>query len=136
MRCVIWYHLHNLKNVKNTHGEVLFLVKLQASTLLKVKLLHGRFLRFLKCTNGTKSRNASHDPANHATPQPATLLKKRLWHHLCKISFLIKLQASACNLIKEALAPVLSCEFCEISKNTFFTEHLQATASHILFLIK
>ena len=23
MRCAIWYHLHNLKNVKNTHGEVL-----------------------------------------------------------------------------------------------------------------
>ena len=24
---------------------------------------------------------------------------------------------------------MLSCEFCEISKNTFFTEHLRATAS-------
>ena len=31
MRCTIWYHLHNLKNVKNIHGEVLILVKLQAS---------------------------------------------------------------------------------------------------------
>ena len=30
---------------------------------------------------------------------------------------------------KEALAPMFSCEFCEISKNTFFTEHLRATAS-------
>ena len=30
MRCVIWYHLYNLKNVKNTHGGVLILVKLQA----------------------------------------------------------------------------------------------------------
>ena len=29
MRCVIWYHLYNLKNVKNTHGGVLILVKLQ-----------------------------------------------------------------------------------------------------------
>ena len=28
MRCAIWYHLHNLKNVKNTHGGVLILVKL------------------------------------------------------------------------------------------------------------
>ena len=36
----------------------------------------------------------------------------------------------ACNFIKkETLAQVLSCEFCEISKNTFFTEHLWATAS-------
>ena len=24
MRCVIWYHLCNLKNVKNTHGGVFF----------------------------------------------------------------------------------------------------------------
>ena len=30
MRCAILYHLYNLKNVKNTHGGVLMLVKLQA----------------------------------------------------------------------------------------------------------
>ena len=31
----------------------------------------------------------------------------------------------ACNFIKkESLAQVFSCEFCEISKNTFFIEHL------------
>ena len=29
MLCGIWYHLYNLKNVKNTHGAVLLLVKLQ-----------------------------------------------------------------------------------------------------------
>ena len=28
MRCTIWYHLYNLKNVKNTLGGVLLLVKL------------------------------------------------------------------------------------------------------------
>ena len=33
MRCAIWYHLHNLKNVKNTHGGVSILVELQADTL-------------------------------------------------------------------------------------------------------
>ena len=34
-------------------------------------------------------------------------------------------QPEACNFIKkETLAQVFSCEFCEISKNTFFTEHL------------
>ena len=43
-------------NVKNTHGGVLNLVKLQT---LKLTLLHGCFSRFLNCTNGTKSRNAS-----------------------------------------------------------------------------
>ena len=30
---------------------------------------------------------------------------------------------------KETLAQVFSCEFCEISKNIIFTEHLWATAS-------
>ena len=30
---------------------------------------------------------------------------------------------------KESLAQVSSCEFCEISKNTFFAEHLWAAAS-------
>ena len=41
-------------------------------------------------------------------------------------SFLNKVAGGgACNFIKkEALAQVLSCEFCEISKNTFFTERL------------
>ena len=43
----IWYHLYNFKEVKNTHGGVLLLVKLQT------------FLRFLNCTNSTKSRNAT-----------------------------------------------------------------------------
>ena len=32
MLCTIWYHLQNLKNVKNAHGGVLLLVKLQAET--------------------------------------------------------------------------------------------------------
>ena len=61
----------NLKNVKNTHGGVLLLVKLQAfsllkgntrsnnKTLLKVTLLYGWFLRFLNRSTNTKSRNAS-----------------------------------------------------------------------------
>ena len=36
----------------------------------------------------------------------------------------------ACNFIKkETLAQVVSCEFCEISKNTFVTQHLWKTAS-------
>ena len=30
---------------------------------------------------------------------------------------------------KETLAQMFSCEFCEISKNIFFTEHLWTTAS-------
>ena len=46
--------------------------------------------------------------------------KKFTGKHLCQSSFLIKLQAEA---------QVFSCEFCNISKNTFFTEHLWTTAS-------
>ena len=55
MLCAIWYHLYNLKNVKNTNGGVLP----SATILLKVTFLHGCFT-FLNCTNGIKSRKASH----------------------------------------------------------------------------
>ena len=34
---------------------------------------------------------------------------------------------------KETLALVFSCEFCEISKNSFFTEHLWMTAFMFMF---
>ena len=50
MLYAIWYHLHYLKYVKNTHGGV----------LLKVTLLHGCFSCFLNCTNGAKSRKVPH----------------------------------------------------------------------------
>ena len=39
--------------------------------------------------------------------RPATLLKKRLWHRC------------------------FYCEFCEISRNTFFTEHIWTTSSRL-----
>ena len=43
-----------------------------------------------------------------------------------RVSFLIKLLPEACNFIKnETLAQVFSCEFCVISNNTFFIEHLR-----------
>ena len=35
---------------------------------------------------------------------------------------------------KETLAQVFSCEFCEISKNVFFTEHLWTAASIITWI--
>ena len=47
-----------------------------------------------------------------------------------RVSFLIKLQVLVCNFIKkESLAQVFPFEFCKISKNNFFTEHLRTTAS-------
>ena len=48
----------------------------------------------------------------------------------CKKHLGQSLPGAASNFIKkETLAQVFSCEFCEISKNTFFTEHVWATAS-------
>ena len=42
-------------------------------------------------------------------------------------------RSEACNFIKKVtLAQVFSWELCEISKNTFFTEHLWTTASENL----
>ena len=38
----------------------------------------------------------------------------------------MKSNTSTCNFIERViLAQVFSCEFCEIFKNTFFTEHLR-----------
>ena len=47
-----------------------------------------------------------------------------------RVFFLIKLNAKACNFIKkETLVQVFFCKFCGSFENTFFTEHLWATAS-------
>ena len=41
--------------------------------------------------------------------------------NLARVSYLVKLQVWACNFIKkETLTQMFSCEFCGISKNTFF----------------
>ena len=51
MRCMIRYHLYNLKNVKNTHGGVLLLVKLQAeaeSNFIKSNTPPWVFFTFFK----------------------------------------------------------------------------------------
>ena len=50
--------------------------------------------------------------------------------HLCQSLVFNKVAGTACNFTKkEILAQVFSSEFCEISKNTLFNEHLQTTAS-------
>ena len=46
------------------------------------------------------------------------------------IKFIIIIKSQACNFIKkETLAQMFSCEFCQISNNAFFTEHLRTTTS-------
>ena len=51
----ISYHLYNLKNVKAPMEECYF-----RKVVLKLKLLHGCFSRFVNCINDAKSRKASH----------------------------------------------------------------------------
>ena len=64
-------------------------------------------------------------------------ISSKIWQNsrenICtRVSFLIKFQTSACNFIKkEALTQVFSSEFCEISKNNFFTDNLWVTASEL-----
>ena len=70
------------------------------------------------------------------------LLAKQFQNNFKNLGFVFQKQppevfyrnrSEACNFIKkEALAQVFSCEFCEIFKNTFFTEHLRMTACGIL----
>ena len=62
MRYAIWYHLYNLKNVKNIYGGLLFLGKFQAlaCNFTKSNTPSWVFSRFLNCTNGAKSHNALH----------------------------------------------------------------------------
>ena len=49
---------------------------------------------------------------------------------LCQSLFFNKVAGLACNFTKkETPAQLFSCEFCDISKNTFFTEHPWRTAS-------
>ena len=62
------------------------------------------------------------------------ILQNSQENNCARVSFLIKLQVLVCNFIKkESLAQVFSFEFCEISKNNFFTEHLRTTASVGIF---
>ena len=50
--------------------------------------------------------------------------------HLCQSLFLMKFQTfRAATLLKETPTQVFSCEYCKISKNTDFEEHLRTASS-------
>ena len=74
----IWYYLYNLKNVKNTHGGVLLLVA----------LLHGCFLRFLNCTNVTKSRNTSQITFSTHRTRINLIPENKIWEGNIRIKIL------------------------------------------------
>ena len=91
----------------------------------------------------TSERSFFHDlwiACNNWQKQPPKAFRKKR----CSRNFTKFTGKHLCqNLLfkRKTLAQVFSCEFCEISKNTFFTEHLMATASYltnknILFLWK
>ena len=63
-------------------------------------------------------------------------MKKGVVENFAKFTGKHLFRPQACNFIKkETVAQVFSCEFCEIFKNTFFTEHLRTTASILWTLI-
>ena len=82
---------------------------------------------------GIKVDRNSHQMCNVKIELLLKTLQNSQEHTYDRASFLmITLPATACNFIKkQTLAQMFSREFCEISKNTFFTKYLQATASYI-----
>ena len=88
---------------------------------------------FLSQPNVSYFRNNSsintHSQKQHIEAATGGVLYKKVFLEIsqnsqentcARVSFLIKLQASSLQFIKkETLAQVFSCEFCEISKNTF-----------------
>ena len=95
---MIWYTLHNLKNVKNTHGGVILLVKLQAeaSNFAKSNTPPSVFFTFFKLCKW------------YQIAQSITNIgKSKLW----KVSLLVKMN-SAINIFRIfnpflASAPIL-----------------------------
>ena len=155
IRCAIWYHLRNLKNVKNTHGGLLLLVKLQFPRIKGIKNQFCRdrfqgkndilFFNLLKYTFNQQRNNLEQNFLNlrlrniflniaEAVVQRCSVKKvflknfaKFIGRHLVRVSFLIKCMLKGCNFIKkETLAQVYFCEFCKILRTAFLTEeHLR-----------
>ena len=91
------------------------------------------FLDHLRTFLSASIWSFSKSPIIFISSRQEVFCKKDILRNFAKftwVSFLLKLQDSVCNFIKkETLAQVFSCEFCEISKNTYFTEHVWTTAS-------
>ena len=58
--CAIWYHLYNLKKIKNTHrGGGGCYIYSNVADYGCITFLYRCFSRFLNCANGTKLLKAS-----------------------------------------------------------------------------
>ena len=67
-------------------------------------------------------------PNNRSTHRRCSV-KKCVLRNFAKFTGKHLCQSLCFNEVAGTAAQVFSCEFCEISKNTFFTEHLRTTAS-------
>ena len=82
MRCGIWYHLYNLRHVKNTHGGVLILIcRLKACNFTKINTPPWVFFTFFKLSKWyqimqriTHVTSKISNPAISSTPMKYDLL--------------------------------------------------------------
>ena len=99
-----WFSLNISKaqpSVWKTRQCVLTCIKSEAATrtILCKKV-------FLEISRNSRENTCARSFLNKVAPlRPATLIKKRLWHECFIVKF-------------------VKCEYCKISKKTFFTEHL------------
>ena len=142
----MFFKIRTLKNFTmftGKQGWSLFLIKLQTFrpvVLLKRDSITDVFVHQRKpAKTSAFKRDFSGFSSSFTQKQPAVVFYKKgvlknsqnSQENSCAIvSFLLKLQAEACSFVKKGtLTQVFSCEFCEIFKNTLFTEHHWATAS-------
>ena len=112
----------------------------EATRTLQATLKTQRHICFFLIFGVSHSVNITEFITNIRSSLPEKFCKKGVLRnfakftgkHLYQILFLNKVAGLACNFIKkESLAQVLSCEFCEFSKNTFFYRTPQVAASKI-----
>ena len=98
--------------------------------------MSGAFLKPPVCQQQKKLYRSSHRQCS--VKKVFLEISQNSQENTCaRASFLIKLQAEVCNFTKkETLAQVFSCEFYEISKSTFSTEHLWTTSYRVHWQVK
>ena len=123
---------HRQKTQSFTHFGKFIKTKNEKSSSNLIDVSHWRFYIYI-------AQNQYFQPFNGQKQPPEVFCKKRYFRnfakftgkHLCHCLFFNKVAGK-----KKTLAQVFSCEFCEISKNTLFTEHFRTTASGWIFSLR
>ena len=153
VRCAIWYHLQNFKNVKNTHGGVLILVKLQAINAWNIfgRNMHGIMHGIMQgiCMKyawnnawnifGRHAQKMSECDTARSSHQRCSIqegvlknFSKFTEKHLVRVFLLTKLQLKPGTLLKKRLwHRCFLANFVKFLRRTFLQKHLWATASDI-----